>query len=78
MGTSFQGEILIRKGKIVNIQRNKGFVKIITENRIFQFDNAYALPGFSDSHGHVAALGTKLNGLDLSQCKVQKNVLKLP
>jgi predicted amidohydrolase YtcJ len=68
MGTSFQGIIKTEKGRIRYMKTIPGFVQIDSENNSFYFKNAFALPGFTDSHGHIASLGSKLTGLDLSAC----------
>ena len=66
---SFQGKIVINERRIESIDENPGSLIIINENTQSEFINAWAYPGFSDCHGHVAALGSKLNELDLSKCR---------
>ncbi|MFC2130825.1 amidohydrolase [Bacteroidota bacterium] len=66
MHKSFQGNIVVRDGKIVTLSEGIGFVTIETDENIIRFENAWANPGFTDSHGHIAALGSKINGLNLS------------
>ncbi|MFH1051454.1 MAG: amidohydrolase [bacterium] len=68
MGTSFQGKLKVVDGKIMYVSKGKDFVQIDTNLQSYFFENAFALPGFSDSHGHIAALGSKLNGLDFLDC----------
>ncbi len=69
METSFQGTIMVENGKIRNISNDKDFVQIDANEKSYFFGNAFALPGFSDSHGHIASLGSKLNGLNFSNCE---------
>jgi len=68
MNKIFQGKITVRQGKIIDFAEAGNFVQIETFNESYHFDNAYALPGFTDSHGHISGFGSKLNGLDLSNC----------
>ncbi len=62
----FQGKITINNGRIKLLEKDRNNLEIITENNKYSFENAYAYPGFTDSHGHVLALGKQLNGINLS------------
>ncbi|MBI5326001.1 MAG: amidohydrolase [Ignavibacteriae bacterium] len=64
----FQGKIIIEKNRIVATETFPGSVLIINKGKSNEFINSWAYPGFVDSHGHVAALGSKLTELDLSKC----------
>ncbi len=62
-------EIVVKNGRIAKILPQKNGVKISTEKGSLFFENAVALPGFIDNHGHVAALGRQELGLKLSDAK---------
>lgn len=66
---AYQGKIQIEKGQISGLQKKPGGVWIVSDNKEYFFKDAYAYPGLKDSHGHIAALGKKLNGLALTDCK---------
>ena len=68
MKISFQGTIRIKNGRIGHLSEEPGFVRVINEKESYYYSNSFALPGFTDSHGHLASLGSKLNGLDLYKC----------
>lgn len=66
---SGQFNILIENGIIKDVVNTPDSIHIISEDFNLQLDNAWVYPGFVDSHGHLLALGKKLNTLDLSDCK---------
>ena len=64
-----QFNILVENGLISDVRNTPGSIHIISDGFDLQLDNAWLYPGFVDSHGHLFALGNKLNTLDLSDCK---------
>ena len=64
-----QFKILIENGIIKEYENTPGGVHIISDEFDLKLDNAYVYLGFIDAHGHLLALGKKLNTLDLSDCK---------
>jgi predicted amidohydrolase YtcJ len=67
----FQGKIIVSKGKIIDLIPQQSTLRIVfaDSDKEYDFGNSYAIPGLVDSHGHIAALGKKLNGLSLNDCK---------
>ena len=66
----FQGILKISNGKIRDLIPGENNLRIILTDEGVEYDygNSYAIPGLVDSHGHIAALGKKLNGLSLNDC----------
>jgi predicted amidohydrolase YtcJ len=62
----FQKKIIVDNNKIKSIEPCDKSVVLIIEGIEYSFTNCWAYPGFVDSHGHVAALGSKLQGLNLT------------
>lgn len=74
----FQGIIKIDKGKITSLKNiTEDSIAINVEGQEYLFKNAYAYPGFVDAHGHIASLGKRLNGLDLSKAKSAEECCEL-
>jgi predicted amidohydrolase YtcJ len=67
----FQGTIKIKGGVIESLIPQSSKLRIILSDLGKEYDlgNSYAIPGLVDSHGHIAALGKKLNGLSLNDCQ---------
>jgi predicted amidohydrolase YtcJ len=67
----FQGTLRIKGGVIESLIPGSSKLRIIINDYGKELDlgNSYAIPGLLDSHGHVAALGKKLNGLSLNDCQ---------
>ena len=65
---SGQLNIHIKNGIIQSVENAHSEVNIFTQDNKYSFKDAFVFPGFTDSHGHIAALGKKLNSLDLSDC----------
>lgn len=59
----FQGKIYIEKGMITRIRPGSGYVELIADGQKSTF-SGYALPGFTDSHGHLTAFGKYLSGIN--------------
>ncbi|MBM2813517.1 MAG: Amidohydro 3 protein [Ignavibacteria bacterium] len=76
MVNQIQAEITIEGGKISRIKPANNEVIIISENTRTVYPGHYALPGFIDSHAHVAAFGKELNGLSLAGCKSAEECLE--
>lgn len=77
-----QGEITIKNNKITSKQALAGHSKIIISgsgvpDNIYNFPNGWIYPGFADSHGHVTALGRKLNGLNLNEATSFEECLEI-
>ncbi len=67
MSIYFQGEIVIRKGRIESLKEFSGGVKIDSDaGESAYFENSTAFPGFADCHGHVAGYGNELGGVPLA------------
>ena len=74
---TFQGDIRIRDGKIVDLNEHQDYVRVVVETVLngfnllplhtneYLFDNCTAYPGFVDAHGHLPALGEFETGLNL-------------
>lgn len=60
-----QAIIRIQRGRILSVEPNFGAVIIISEAGTETYPNAWALPGLTDSHGHILGLGKSLRGLNL-------------
>ncbi len=65
----FQGKIIIKNGKIVEVIHLKNDLTIIIDNKKHNFGNAYAYPGFIDSHIHLLGSGEQLSFPNLADCK---------
>lgn len=73
----FQGKIEIESGKIKYLEESSGFILIILDQKEYLFENAWALTGITDSHGHIAALGSKLSGLNLDDAKSSEECVEI-
>ncbi|GAB1430614.1 amidohydrolase [Ignavibacteria bacterium] len=60
-----QAIIRIERGRILSVEPYFGAVIIISETGTETYPNAWALPGLTDSHGHILGLGKSLRGLNL-------------
>ncbi len=60
-----QAVIRIERGRIQSVEPHFGAVIIISEKGTDIYNNAWALPGLTDSHAHIFGLGLKLCGLSL-------------
>lgn len=71
--TPIQAKISFTSGKIQQVEQQFGGVTIISERgeEVF-YPNAWAFPGFVDSHAHIIGLGEKLHGLTLDACKSEE------
>jgi predicted amidohydrolase YtcJ len=72
-----QSKIFVENGKISNLIQSQGSVSINVDGREIVFENAWAYPGFVDSHGHMAGLGFQLNGLRLNESKSAEDCLAI-
>ncbi len=50
---------------ITGLENRNGAVELIVDGQRRVFDGAWACPGFTDAHGHLYGLGSKLLGLNL-------------
>ncbi len=60
---AFQGTLTFERGRIVEIIPSIGKVVIRSEVGIHTYKNAFAYPGFLDSHIHVFGYGMRITGL---------------
>lgn len=60
---AFQGTITCERGRIVSLSPSIGEVVIRSEAGIHTYPNAYAYPGFVDSHLHIFGYGLRITGL---------------
>lgn len=66
----FQGTIDVRSGRIRAVEPDFGFVRIIVDGKSYNFEKAWAIPGFVDSHLHLVGLGETLVGItNLQKCR---------
>ncbi len=68
MNTRLQGEIHVKKGKIIDFIEKQGYVKILNEKEEFFFENSFAFNGFTDHHGHIIGLGRSMYFVNLADC----------
>ena len=76
MQNTMRAEITISNGIITEINESSSDAKIIIHGHVYEFENAHIFPGFVDSHGHVAALGEKLNGLAFDNIGSQEECIE--
>ncbi len=74
---TMQSEIKIINGKIQSIKRIESGVKLIIDGKSYKYSNAYIYPGFVDSHGHIASLGSSVTGLNLNKAKSAEECVEL-
>lgn len=60
---AFQGIITVERGRIVEMIPTLGDVTIRSEFGVQTYPNAFAYPGFVDSHLHIFGYGMRLTGL---------------
>ena len=76
-----QSEITIIDKKIASIKTSFNYSKIIIKSKNqtqeYVFKDGFVYPGFTDSHGHIFALGTQLNGLNLNNAKSAEECIEL-
>jgi predicted amidohydrolase YtcJ len=75
--TAFQGKINIENGIVKSVSSEPGAVTIVKDGTDLKFPNAWVYPGFSDAHGHISALGSKLSNINLSQAKSQEECAEI-
>ncbi len=64
-----QAEINIERGIITAVAPTPGSVTVITEESRYHYAGAWLMPGFVDSHCHLAGLGSLLNSLSLEDAE---------
>lgn len=62
---AFQGTITVERGRIVSLTPSIGEVVILSEAGVHRYPNAFAYPGFVDSHLHIFGYGMRITGLQL-------------
>lgn len=71
----FQGYLKIRNNQIIDIVRKEGSLVIDLGFKRFNFGNAFAYPGFADSHGHLLLGGEMLSMPKIRECKSELEVV---
>jgi len=64
-----QIKINIADGKIAGVTNTPGEISLVSEHSSKTIIDAWLYPGFVDAHGHIVALGQKLNSLNLNDCR---------
>lgn len=71
----FQGHLKIRNNQIIDVARKEGSLIIDLGFKTFEFGNAFAYPGFTDSHVHLLLGGEMLSMPKIRDCKSDLEVL---
>ncbi len=61
--------LTVKNGIITGIDTAEGPAVINIDGKATSYANGCIYPGFTDYHGHIAALGKKLNGVALNDCR---------
>lgn len=72
----FQGKIEIVGNQITSLKPEQGNLTILIDGQRFNFGNAYAYPGFTDSHVHLLYGGEFLSMPDLKNAKSEQNCVE--
>lgn len=72
----FQGHLKIRNSQIVEIISKEGSLIIDLGVKKYDFGNAFAYPGFADSHVHLLLGGEMLSMPKIRNCKSELEVVK--
>ncbi|MGQ9819100.1 MAG: amidohydrolase [Candidatus Kapaibacteriales bacterium] len=72
----FQGYIKIRNNRIVDVISKEGLLIIDLDGKINDFGNAFAYPGFADSHVHLLWGGELLLMTNVRDCSSELEVVK--
>lgn len=72
-----QATIEIKNNKILKINQNSNGVTIHNNGEIYNYPNAYALPGFVDSHCHIWGLGLTMLGMPISEAKSAEETVSI-
>ncbi len=73
----FQGQIEITGQKIISLKPQQGNLTLIINGQKINFGNAYAFPGFTDSHVHLLHGGEFLSMPDLKNAKSEQECVDL-
>lgn len=74
---AFQGTITCERGRIVSLIPSEGEVVIRSEAGIHTYPNAFAYPGFVDSHLHIFGYGMRITGLSFYEAQSAEECCEL-